>query len=118
MGSSWRNLPAVLAAGEPAAQVGFEAVDEGRAVKVVGGEGRALVLVVFYEVEPKPVKILRGENRGETERYRNVVRDLKSLGMWEGGELVVELPPRRNGLEMAVLVQAGNGGQILGAVRV
>jgi hypothetical protein len=30
----------------------------------------------------------------------------------------VGLPAKRNGLEMAVLVQAGNGGHILGAVRV
>jgi hypothetical protein len=77
-----------------------------------------LVLVVFYEVEPKPVKILKGENRGKTETYRNVVRDMKLLGTWKGGELVVGLPERRNGLEMAVLAQADNGGQILGAVRV
>ena len=118
MGSSWRNLGAVLAAGKPAEQFRFESVDGGKGIKVIGGEGRALVLVVFYEAEPKPVKILRGENKGETERYRNVVRDLKSVGTWEGGELVVELPRWRNGLEMAVLVQADNGGQILGAVRV
>jgi hypothetical protein len=120
MGSSWRNLGAVLAAekAEPGTQFRFETVEGGKGLKVTGGEGRALVLVVFYEAEPKPVKILRGENMGETERYRNVVRDLKLLGTWEGGELVVELPARRNGLEMAVLVQVGNCGQILGAVRV
>jgi hypothetical protein len=122
MGSSWRNLSSVLAAAKagPVSRVGFDLVGEGgrRGLKVTGGEGRALVLVVYYEAEPKSVKILRGENMGETERYRNMVRDLKLLGTWDGGELVVELPERRNGLEMAVLVQAGNGGPILGAVRV
>lgn len=118
MGNSWQNFGAVLAAGRPAEMFRFEAADGGKGVKVTGGEGKALVLVVYYEVEPKPVRILRGENRGETERYRNVVRDLKMVGTWEGGELVVELPVRRKGLEMAVLVQAGNGGHILGAARV
>lgn len=121
MGDSWRNLGAVLAAGGPADGVGFEAVEGGKAVRITGGErgGKgALVLLVEYEVSPKPVKILRGENRGETERYRNVVRDLKVVGTWEGGELVVELPARRSGLEMAILVQEGNGGPILGAARV
>lgn len=118
MGSSWRNLPAVLGAGKQAPLFRFEAVEGGRGVRVVGAEARALVLVVFYEMEPQLVKILRGENRGETERYRNVVRNLKMLGTWEGGELVLELPAGRSGLEMAVLVQAGNGGQILGAATV
>ncbi len=119
MGNSWRNLGAVLAAGKAAAAFAFEVVEEGRGVKITGAsERRAVVLAVEYEVEPKQVRILRGENRGETERYRNVVRDLKLVGTWQDGELVVELPVRRSGLEVALLVQAGNGGHILGAVRV
>ena len=84
---------------------------------MVGGKA-ALVFAVFYEVEPAPVKILRGENRGETLPHRNVVRDMAVLGKWEGGVLEAELPARREGLEMAVLVQVGKGGEILGAARV
>jgi hypothetical protein len=118
MGGSWRNLTAVLANGKPNGELRFGLKDKGRVLSVAGSNGRGLVLAVFYESEPEPVRILRGENRGVTERYRNVVRDMQLLGTWEGGEVAVELPPRRNGLEIAVLVQAGNGGPILGAVRV
>jgi hypothetical protein len=125
MGSSWRDLGNVLASGTlNGGRMRFEAVDGGKDVRIVreegkwNGGGKALVLVVEFEAEPKPVKILRGENRGVTEQYRNVVRDLQVVATWEGGDCVVELPERRRGLEMAVLVQAGDGGHILGAARV
>lgn len=108
----------MLANSKPNDQLQFAFADGGRVLNVAGGNGRGLVLTVFYEAEPEPVRILRGENRGVMERYRNVVRDMQLLGTWEGGEVKVELPARKDGLEMAVLVQAGNGGQIMGAVRV
>ncbi|KAE8444088.1 hypothetical protein EG329_000870 [Mollisiaceae sp. DMI_Dod_QoI] len=90
----------------------------GRAVEVIGEQGsQALVQVVWYEVEPAPVKVLRGENRGVTLDHRNVVRDLAIIGTWEGGIGTFELPAKRDSLEMAVLVQKETGGHILGAVR-
>jgi len=120
VGGSWRNVPSVLATSKPEGNLAFGFAEGGRVLRVVGGWGQRglVVVVVFYEGEPEPVRILRGENGGVTERYRNVVRDMQVLGTWEGGEVVVELPTRRKGLEMAVLVQAGNGGVILGAARV
>lgn len=89
-----------------------------KAVEIVGsGKRVSLVQAVWYEVEPAPVKVLRGENRGVTLDHRNVVRDLEILGQWEGGIMTFELPPERKDLQMAVLVQNVDGGHILGAVR-
>ncbi|KUJ11473.1 DUF1223-domain-containing protein [Mollisia scopiformis] len=91
----------------------------GKTVEVDGSEtGAALVEVVWYEIEPAPVKVLRGENRGVTIPHRNVVRDLQLIGRWEGGVERFELPEKRHGLEMAILIQKERDGHILGAMRV
>lgn len=117
IGNSWRNLPAALAKSGKQEPLGFDLVDEDRRLRIAG-EGRGTVVLVFYEVEPVPVRILRGENRGEVLPHRNVVREMEVLGTWDGGVGTFNLPARRVGLEMAVLVQAGRGGHILGATRV
>lgn len=80
-------------------------------------DGRAAqVLAVYFEEKPTDVNILRGENRGVTLPHRNVMRDLVVLGEYRGGKEVFEVPNDRVGLRMCVLVQAGRGGKILGAV--
>lgn len=49
-----------------------------------------LVLVYF---EPREnVDITRGENRGRTIAYYNAVRDVDTIGMWEGKAVHVEIP--------------------------
>ena len=79
-------------------------------------EGEAQVLAVYFEEKPEDVRILRGENRGVTLPHRNVVRDLVFLENLSGDrEVGVEVLERR-GLRVVVLVQAGRGGKILGAV--
>lgn len=68
------------------------------------------------------VPITRGENRGKTVTYTNVVRELIPLGTWNGDLMTVKL--HRDailpaGTEMcAVLVQDGRGGPIIGAALV
>jgi hypothetical protein len=70
----------------------------------------------------QPVEINRGENRGQTVTYRNVVRTHASLGEWTGAARTVTVSKRDLvGAEcerLVVLVQAGTyrrPGAILGA---
>lgn len=64
------------------------------------------------------VKIRRGENRGKSITYHNVVRELSAVGMWSGSQTTLKLqkhpylvgPAKR----CAILVQSSNGA-ILGA---
>ncbi|KAH8819396.1 thioredoxin-like protein [Xylogone sp. PMI_703] len=119
--SGWRSLPNVLGReqGPRHNAVSVEVGSDKRTVRVSGDAGvKADVLVVYYEVAPADVRILRGENRGKTLPHRNIVRDLGSIGRFEGGEGVFEVPERREGLEMVVMVQRGRGGEILSAARV
>ncbi len=65
------------------------------------------------------VAIGRGENRGRTVAYHNVVRSMKQIGSWSGAAArttvarsALDIP----GTQMAVvLLQAGDGGPIIGA---
>jgi hypothetical protein len=65
------------------------------------------------------VKIQRGENRGRTITYHNVVREMNPIGMWNGQPMTVRLPRdsfMRPGTERcAVLLQQGRAGPIVGA---
>ena len=65
------------------------------------------------------VPITRGENKGKTVTYANVVRDLMPIGMWTGKAMTLQL--QRDSLahadaeRCAVLVQQGRAGPIVGA---
>ena len=65
------------------------------------------------------VPITRGENKGKTVTYSNVVRDLMPIGMWNGKAMTVQLERHsimHAGAERcAVLVQQGRAGPIVGA---
>ena len=123
--NGWRGLPHVLGKEERGGQIPVDVIvrEDGRKrvrIERRDGEWRGKwdVVIVFYEMQPADVKIWRGENRGETLPHRNVVRDMVAISEWQEGEEEFELPTERKGLEMAVLVQAGKGGVILGAVRI
>ncbi|MBI1328694.1 MAG: DUF1223 domain-containing protein [Alphaproteobacteria bacterium] len=65
------------------------------------------------------VNVAAGENKGRQLTYRNVVRDIRALGMWKGQPLTIELP-RREAIQtaqdaIAVVVQQNGYGRILGA---
>ncbi len=71
--------------------------------------------IVSPQVE---VQIKRGENRGRVMTYHNVVRDISPVGMWSGKGMRIELPATvmtKAGDRCAVLLQAADGGRILGA---
>jgi len=67
------------------------------------------------------VKIERGENRGKTVTYANVVRELNPIGMWSGkaGRLEVnrEAAAAPGSDSCVVLLQVGKAGPIIGAAR-
>jgi hypothetical protein len=68
------------------------------------------------------VKIERGENRGKSIKYVNVVRDLNPIGMWSGKATTHTLSREAvsapgNGL-CVVLLQSGKAGAIIGAAAV
>lgn len=65
------------------------------------------------------VAIPRGENGGKTITYTNVVREIAPVGMWSGKPTQIRLA--RNAIlrpeseACAILLQAGDGGPIIGA---
>lgn len=101
--------------------VRMSAVD-GRVVVEVGTdqEVKAKDATVWLAVISKTVEvpITRGENKGKTITYSNVVRELMPIGTWNGKQLTVQLERHTmhgQGERCAVLVQQGKGGPIIGA---
>lgn len=80
-------------------------------------------LVLVYFDQAKDVKIDRGENRGKTITYANIVTGIQTAGMWHGDAVRFELPmseiSKRGNGGCAVLLQVvgkdGSPGAILGA---
>jgi hypothetical protein len=65
------------------------------------------------------VAIGRGENAGNTFTYTNVVRDIVRLGTWQGPAVDFDLPVDAGSARgCAVIVQTGETGPVLGAVRI
>ena len=91
------------------------------------GSGRypkngAEVWLVRFDPSDQSVEIKRGENRGKTMIYHNVVRELVRLGSWTGQPRSYTLPAQDadsadDGLEGVILVQSAKGGRILGSLR-
>lgn len=78
---------------------------------------RVVVWLVLFDPYHE-VEIQRGENSGRTLGYHNVVRDVREIGEWYGKALEVMLdiaPLRTVGESVAVIVQEGESGHVLGA---
>lgn len=83
----------------------------------------AKIWLVLYN-EKETVKIGRGENRGETITYTNVVRDMIPLGSWKGHEATLDIARKsikssyKKYDHCVVIVQRedhGRPGEIIGA---
>ena len=76
---------------------------------------------IAHTVSSRTVNIASGENGGKVVTYTNVVRDFAAVGKWAGDAVVLELPARGAPGEatdgVAVWVQAGNPGPVLGAAQ-
>ena len=84
-------------------------------------KGGAEVWLVRYDPTDQSVEIKRGENRGKTMVYHNVVRDLVRLGSWTGKAKSYTLPApdadrADDGLESVILIQGAKGGRIIGSL--
>ena len=84
-----------------------------------GGDSSKSSKLKTYSGPPvTQVVVKKGDNRGQTVAHHNVVREIKRLGAWRGRPTAYRLPDGgEDGLATAVLVQAKDGGRILGAAR-
>jgi hypothetical protein len=93
-----------------------------RGDKVAIGSGRrpsggAEIWLIRYDPRQQDVEVKDGDNRGHTVAERNVVVQLARLGDWRGRPVLMRLPPApSDGLKTVVLVQALDGGRILGVL--
>ena len=122
MGNSPRELQALVVQGSAFRAlntVKVSSITNGK-VAVTGAEnGHGIVTVVRYDPKHYEVRITHGENGGRTLPHSHVVKDIKPIGNWTGGSQHFELPRTEDdGLNVAVLVQAGSAGRILGAARI
>lgn len=100
-----RNPPDIVFIGARRVDVGA-----GRAPR-----GGSEVWLIRYDPRAVEVAVKAGDNRGETVVQRNVVRQMKRLGVWRGTPKAFRLPnPSQDGLRTVVIVQAPRGGRILG----
>jgi hypothetical protein len=77
---------------------------------------------MFHILSKATVFIRDGENAGRTLTYHNIVRDVRPVGVWKGQAVSLDLP-RREMTRMphdavAVVVQQGNYGRIIGAAMI
>lgn len=88
-------------------------------VQLPAGETGRLydVLVVGFD-DLHQTKVLKGENSGKTLNNYNVVREWQRVGFWSGQSATIELPKLDPMRSWAVIVQAEDAGEILGATRI
>jgi len=93
--------------------------ESGEAVGVGSGTAPrdgAEVWAVVYRPGPQRVEVEGGDNRGQTVRHVNVVREIAKLGDWRGRPMLFSLPEDVAEDEtVVVMVQAKAGRQILSA---
>ena len=98
---------------------------DGLTISVGPGEGKADIVAIYFD-ESNAVEIKRGENAGRTITYHHSVRDMETVGMWEGKAVTVKLPESvmsaHPGRGCAILLQVvgkdGAPGRILGAAMI
>jgi hypothetical protein len=106
------RVPVRLSTADGKLVIEIDAARQGVAVK----EATVWLAPIAHRVE---VPITRGENSGKTIVYSNVARRLIPVGTWNGKSMTVRLDRRsfmpEDADRVAVLVQQGHGGPIIGA---
>lgn len=84
--------------------------ETGDAVGIGSGRaptGGAEVWAVTYRPGPQMVEVAGGENRGQTVRHTNVVRQIEKLGDWSGQPVLYTLPTDIQDDEAVVIMVQG-----------
>lgn len=86
------------------------------------GAEKALVRLVYYTAKAD-VEVEKGENRGRSLHYTNVVRSTEIGGTWNGSAQILTANPDQNKINgadhLAVLIESdAEHGEIIGAARV
>ena len=77
-----------------------------------GGE----VWLIRFDPRQQSVEVRQGDNRGQTVQQRNVVRQARRLGSWNGRPVLLRAPAApEEGLRTLVLVQSVRDGRIVAA---
>jgi len=98
--------PQIMAAHGARVAIGYGHAPKG------GGE----VWLVRYDPRGQKTVVRTGDNRGKTIVEHNVVRELTRLGTWKGQPKSFRAPAASaDGLQTAVIIQAGHGGAIVAA---
>jgi hypothetical protein len=87
-----------------------------------GGGRQPATVWLAHTLSSRTVNIAKGENSGKVITYHNVVRGFAAVGKWSGEPVTLELPAGGDKSEItdgvAVWVQIGNMGPILGAAQI
>jgi hypothetical protein len=77
---------------------------------------------LFHILSRATVNVGAGENGGRTLTYRNIVRDIKAVGMWKGQPVSLDLPRAEMTSAahdaVAVVVQQNGYGRVIGAAEI
>jgi len=91
-------------------------------IEVGAGEGTDATIWLFRILPKATVTITAGENNGRTVTYRNIVQDVKAVGLWKGQPVSLDLPRQEIGGapkdHIAVVLQKGGYGRVIGAALV
>ena len=126
VGSSSRDLRGLLEEGSKRykPRVSINRIDAGIHVSLLHdpdyGNTEYILLQVVYDPSKVTISIPRGENSGRHLPHMNIVRRITELGRWDGSA-PRDFPLQSESespTEMAVLVQSGVGGPIVGAARI
>ncbi len=85
-------------------------------ISATGPRQSGKVIMAWY-TKAEQVQIQRGENRGRSIVYHNVVKGWAEIGDWNGAKMTLTASKPMGADGIAVMVQAKNGGQIFGAAR-
>ncbi len=81
-------------------------------------EGSEAVIWLMPVLSHAEVSIGGGENKDRTLAYTNVVRDIRQVGIWNGGERTLHIPLSLNASThdaVAVILQGRDHGQVFAA---
>jgi hypothetical protein len=94
--------------------VGSDRVAVGSGPRPTGG---AEVWLIRYDPRAQQVEVTEGDNRGQTVRERNVVRQADRLGVWKGLPVLLKAPAaEEEGLASLVVLQGARGGGVIGVL--